>query len=86
MKVPTWRFQENARRFAIHKWVVDYCDICGYNKGFVFDIDKVSYDLGCFCNLNPRMVESSWRSVAQYFNVQRNKETIKRMKRFWHFN
>jgi hypothetical protein len=31
------------------KFIIDYCSMCNYPLGFVFENNKIFFDSGCFC-------------------------------------
>ncbi len=77
-------FKRQVKAKNITRWLIHDCSMCGYHCGYYFDGDKVEYDNGCGCSMQPRSPRT-WDSVAEHYNMQTNKKGIKKMDEFWGF-
>lgn len=81
-------FQVAAFKYRPNKWVIHNCSICNYPCGYVFcpNHELVGYDSGCNCTRQENINQCSWDKLAEYYNMQKNEEYIKKMDEFWGFN
>jgi len=66
------------------KWVTQECSECEAKLGYIFDGDKVWFNLGCRCenSLNQTTL-SSWKSVAAEVNSLLKTSAANEVKQFW---
>jgi hypothetical protein len=80
-------FKKSALENNIHHWPIHNCSLCRYECGYMFNFRdcEVVYDHGCDCVSMHRKSVRSWDNVAEYYNMQQNPETIKKMNEYWRF-
>lgn len=82
-------FRVAAKERGIAKWLNHDCALCGYPCSYLFyrfAEQEVLYDAGCNCVPNPSELRpSSWRSVAEHYNMQSNPAVCAEMDAFWGF-
>jgi hypothetical protein len=77
---------KQAKKNNITRWSIYLCSLCGYDCGYIFDGENVSYDSGCYCvTYCPCIKPRSWEDVADYYNMQKNENHIAKMDLFWGF-
>ena len=77
-------FKKQAKEKNITRWNIHTCSMCGYQCGFIIQGDKLYYDNGCYCSMNPP-TSRDWQYLANHYNMQENKKVIKEMDKFWGF-
>jgi len=79
-------FETAAQLHKITSWHIPPCSACKYECRFIIQLDskEVEYDAGCYC-VRKSPTPSSWKDVAQHYNMQDNSTTIAKMDQFWHF-
>ena len=60
--------KEQAGKIGLTFWKVHECSMCGYQCGYIFNGDNVSYDAGCGCIYQPPHPRS-WEDLAETFNM-----------------
>lgn len=80
-------FMKQAKEKGIEKWIIHHCSMCGYPCGFHFSKDQntVLYDNGCNCTGGYGGRGSSWKEVADHYNLQSNQKVIEEFDKFWGF-
>lgn len=77
-------FKEQAEKLKINRWMIHECTICDYPCGFHFYQSGVKYDNGCHCRM-AGLRDSSWKEVADHYNLQGDEKVIQEMNEFWGF-
>lgn len=75
--------------FNLHPpaWPVRNCSLCNYELSYVFDQtwEHVGFDSGCYCSNTKNINQCSWDRLAEFYNMQTDKEVIEEMNKFWGF-
>lgn len=81
-------FRRAAHDKQITEWRIVPCSLCGYQCGYLFNLDgdAVAYDAGCDCRSSAPQPRS-WQSVADHYNLQATGgDARRRYDAFWGFN
>ena len=84
MKEPE-EFKIQAELNNITYWPSHNCSICHKSVGTEIVNGEPSYRSACRCGWSPNH-SHGWEYVAQKYNMQSNKDVIKRMDKFWGFD
>lgn len=90
-------FKIRASSLGIKEWKIRECSICSYPLKFIFSRNgDVHFESRCDCDTtlreNPSLRKeefppvSSWKVVAESYNLARNHSIIKEWAEFWYFN